>query len=99
MSLAPFFIPFTVADTTWLPTTVVDEFTPCDAFLTGNSTGELYTVNAIVTCCSPAIVSATDLRRATFHGRTLSAKITGVCFLNSQQLVYSSNIFTKSPTS
>ena len=32
---------------------VVDELTPCDAFLTGNSTGELYTVNAI-TCCSPA---------------------------------------------
>ena len=46
-SVVPSAMPLTCTDTTWLPTTVLDTVVSCDVFLTRNSTGELYTVNAI----------------------------------------------------
>lgn len=46
-SLVPSAMPPTCTETIWLPTTVLDTVISWDVFLTGNSAGELYTVNAI----------------------------------------------------
>ena len=64
VSLVPSAIPPTCTDTTWLPTTVLDTVAIfCDVFLTGNSAGELYTVNATDTLRSCGMLLKTSCGR------------------------------------